>query len=71
MSYSLPSGLTFGMIQISREFTMFGDPRVAPVGVGEQVQQVDGHLDGQVLAGVLAVGEEHLGLGLVGRRRCR
>ena len=71
MSYSPPSGLTSGTIQISRLFTMFCDPRVGAVVVAELAQQVQRHLDGEVLAGVLVVGEQDLGLGLVGRRRCR
>src|SRR5215470_8017639 len=43
-----------------------GDLGVGAVATGEQVHQVEGHLDGEVLAGVLVVGEQHLGLVLVG-----
>ncbi len=43
-----------------------GDPAVGGVLVAEFVQQVERHLDGEVLAGVLVGGEEHLGFVLVG-----
>ena len=43
-----------------------GDPGVGAVAVGEQVEQVDRHLDGQVLTGVLLGVEQDLGLVLVG-----
>ena len=65
MSYSLPSGLTLGMIQISRESTMpliRGSVRVL---AGQLVDQVERHLDREVLARVLAGAEQHLGLALV------
>src|SRR5690606_1627957 len=39
---------------------------VAAVVLGEGAQQVDSHLHGQVLAGVLGVGEQHLGAVVVG-----
>src|SRR6185503_5460554 len=42
------------------------DPGVGRVVVRVQVQQVDRHLHGQVLAGVVVGVVEHLGLGLVG-----
>jgi hypothetical protein len=43
------------------------DLRVGVVFAGQLVEQVEAHLDGEVLAGVLAALEEHLGFGLVGR----
>ena len=53
MSYSAPSGLTIGTIQISREFDHVGDPRVGAVLRRTVVEQVERHLDRQVLARVL------------------
>ena len=43
-----------------------GDPGVGAVAVGEEVEQVDRHLDGQVLTGVLLGVEQDLRLVLVG-----
>ena len=71
MSYSPPSGLRSGTIQISRLLTMLVTRESVPYLGAQLAQQVERHLDGEVLAGVLVVGEQHLGLGLVGRRRCR
>jgi uncharacterized protein (UPF0218 family) len=59
--------LTIGTIQISRESTMFRI-RASPGVVRRQLaQQVERHLDREVLARVLVGGEHHLRLGLVGR----
>ena len=65
MSYSLPSGLTFGTIQISRESTMPLIRGSVAYLRGQLADQVQRHLDRQVLARVLAGGEQHLGLALV------
>ena len=65
MSYSAPSGLTRKTIQISREFTIPGDPRIDAVAVDEPVEDVEGHLGGHVLVGVVSAVEHDLGLVLV------
>ena len=53
MSYSPPSGLTSETIQISRLSTMPLICGSVAYFVGQLVESVERHLDGQVLAGVL------------------
>ena len=65
MSYSAPSGLTRKTIQISRAVHDRGDPRVDAVAVDQPMEDVEGHLGGHVLVGVVGAVEHDLGLGLV------
>ena len=62
--------MTMKTIQISRVLTMLvtrcPSGVVLAVVVGQQVQDVDRHLGGEVLARVVQAVEEDLGLGLVG-----
>ena len=71
MSYSPPSGFMSGTIQNSRLLTRLVIRESDAVAVDQLVQDVERHLDGQVLAGVLVGVEQDLGLVLVGGRRCR